>query len=816
MTKKLFKNKKKDCFKKFAESINFHTSQTFVWNKCKIFKNNWVNIKPQHSSENLQTQNKNETALDKLSPPWAQTDPDWLPRCEDNTFFDSHFDFVEFNIALSDKNIKSSPGMDGINFEIIKKLPAQHKLLLLDIFNNLYLTKNYPQSWKKCFVMFINKSDGKNVRPIALTSCLCKLFETLLKNRLQWWVEFKGLLPDSQSGFRKGKSCHDNTVNLTLKVDEAFKERKEVLAAFLDVKGAFDHVNIDILLSKLVSIGCSIHVLKFIKFINHDRQVYTESSTTNFRTVHKGVAQGAVLSPLLYILYVSSITDNVPKSVCISQFADDIAVYIKFRSLARGKGLLIKAISTMAKNLSSLGLEFEPSKTILIHFNKNKSLPGNTEITINNLTIKSSESVRFLGIFFDYKLSFTVHVDYVKKKCMRALNIIKFLCCTWWGSDPSTLTILYKSCVRSLIDYGCFIYSPSSVNLINKLERIQYTAIRSVLGLRISTPTNILLAEAKLLSIKDRTELLCYSYLAKVMSNLNSTTFKCITSFHNIVKKRTLIRNSLISRCISNFINSNHNIDSHGNYNIYCHDYKTVITSLPIDTSLGRDLKNSNDPNALLTDYLNNTNALVLFTDGSKITNANFVGSSCLCPSLHFHVENSINPMASVFTAECIALNDALEFALQFNNVDIFILSDSLSALTSLQSNKKSVKTNNYILEIKKKYNQFLSKNPTNHLKLFWIPSHTGIAGNEEADRLAKLATESTKADIVKVPFTDLFEKFRRDAFAQTNRSVIEDSLTKGKIYFNLFHNDARTPWFSKRRLCRETIVTICRCRANH
>ena len=144
---------------------------------------------------------------------------------------------------------------------------------------------------------------------------------------------------------------------------------------------------------------------------------------------------------------------------------------------------------------------------------------------------------------------------------MRALNIIKFLGGTWWGSDPSTLIILYKSFVRSLIDYGCYIYFPSSVNLIKKLKRIQYIAIRSALGLRIITPSNIVLAEAELLSIKDRTELLRYSYPAKVMSNLNSTTFKCITSFQYIDKKRTLIRNSLISRCISNFINSSHNID---------------------------------------------------------------------------------------------------------------------------------------------------------------------------------------------------------------------------------------------------------------
>ena len=135
---------------------------------------------------------------------------------------------------------------------------------------------------------------------------------------------------------------------------------------------------------------------------------------------------------------------------------------------------------------------------------------------------------------------------------MRASNIIKFLRGTWWGSDPSTLITLYKSFVRSLIDYGCYIYFPSSVNLINKLERIQYIAIRSALGLRISTPTNILLAEAKLLFIKDRTELLCYSHVTtsalKHRESYRKTKYSSLSFQHLILK--TLQFKSLI-RCPS-------------------------------------------------------------------------------------------------------------------------------------------------------------------------------------------------------------------------------------------------------------------------
>lgn len=70
--KKTFKDKKRECFKKFAESINFLTDSSYAWNKCKIFKNKWPRITPQHWSENLQADSKIEDALNKISPPpWA-------------------------------------------------------------------------------------------------------------------------------------------------------------------------------------------------------------------------------------------------------------------------------------------------------------------------------------------------------------------------------------------------------------------------------------------------------------------------------------------------------------------------------------------------------------------------------------------------------------------------------------------------------------------------------------------------------------------------------------------------------------------------
>lgn len=535
---KTFKTKKKEAFKEFAKSIDYRTDAKFVWNKCKIFKNSWIKTHPSHFTDNLQTEIKKENALNKISPPWAYTDPNWIPPCNKNEFFDTPFDFTEFNIALNSKNTKSAPGVDGIDYEILNKIPIKFQLLLLDIFNEMYKTTNYPLNWKTSFVHFIDKPDGQNVRPIALTSCLCKLFESLIKNRLQWWSEHNNLIPTNQSGFRKGRSCHDNLVNLTLQVDEGMTDKKDVLAAFLDVRGAFDNVNIDILITKLATIGCSKNIIKFIKFLTHERQIYTNNATDKHRIICKGVPQGGVLSPLLYALYVSNIADNVPKSVTVSNFADDIAVLSKITPITRCQNMLEKAVNIIKQNLSHLGLELSSSKTVMIHFNNKNILPGNTDIKIGSHIIKSSYTARFLGIIFDYRMTFIPQTNEIHKKCMRALNIVKYLCGTWWGSDPETLITLYKSFVRSIIDYGCFIYLPTRKNEIAKLEKIRYAAIRAALGYRISTPTNILLAESKLPLIQERTKFLCKCYLSKILSSKNSQVHKTIQNFYKKSKKK--------------------------------------------------------------------------------------------------------------------------------------------------------------------------------------------------------------------------------------------------------------------------------------
>lgn len=105
-------------------------------------------------------------------------------------------------------------------------------------------------------MLLIKKPESQELRPISLTSCFDKLYETIIKNRLQWLAETNHWIPDSQHGFRKENSCSDNLVNLTLYTDSLFREGHEVFAAFLDVERAFNYVLSDVLIQKLADLGC--------------------------------------------------------------------------------------------------------------------------------------------------------------------------------------------------------------------------------------------------------------------------------------------------------------------------------------------------------------------------------------------------------------------------------------------------------------------------------------------------------------------------------------------------------------------------------
>ena len=131
-----------------------------------------------------------------------------------------------------------------------------------------------------------------------------------------------------------------------------------------------------------------------------------------------------------------------------------------------------------------------------------------------------------------------------------------------------------------------------------------------------------------------------------------------------------------------------------------------------------------------------------------------------------------------------------LKHCAEYRRRNIKIFSDSLSVLLSMQNGKMDIKVNPYILEIKRKYVEFLDKSSNRYnIMFYWIPSHRGLLGNELADALARGAAKS-KSDSTdyNVPFTDFKEGFKTIMYKSTEDYIIKLSLNKGKDYFKNYY----------------------------
>ncbi|GBM61297.1 hypothetical protein AVEN_9571-1 [Araneus ventricosus] len=132
--------------------------------------------------------------------------------------YNSEFRMFELETALSQEH-DTSPGPDGITYNMLRHLNTTSLSHLLFLFNRIWTEQKYPSQWHECIVIPILKpgkdpSDPLRYRSIALTSCLCNTFELMVNARLVFELEKQGIISRLQSGFRRRRSTLDNLVLL--------------------------------------------------------------------------------------------------------------------------------------------------------------------------------------------------------------------------------------------------------------------------------------------------------------------------------------------------------------------------------------------------------------------------------------------------------------------------------------------------------------------------------------------------------------------------------------------------------------------------
>ena len=122
----------------------------------------------------------------------------------------------------------------------------------------------------------------------------------------------------------------------------------------------------------------------------------------------------------------------------------------------------------------------------------------NPELFMYGMPIPVVQEVKFLGLIFDCKLSFLPHIRYLKNKSTKALNLIRVVAHTSWGTDQDTLLLLYTSLIRSKLDYGCIVYGSARSSYLRMLDPVQNHALRLCLGAYRTSPSSSLCILAKI------------------------------------------------------------------------------------------------------------------------------------------------------------------------------------------------------------------------------------------------------------------------------------------------------------------------------
>ena len=502
VAQRVIKSCQKLHWRNFCSTLNSQSSVTTVWRKVKA-------VRGGNSSNNIPTISANNTEFvtckekcdilaenfafvsssSNYSPEFLQTKEETEERYNfDNILFDElsincDFNILELKQALHSTK-DSSPEEDNVTYSMIKNMPDQCLNILLLFFNTVWSKMRLPDSWKSAVVIPIPKP-GKNpslptsYRPISLTSNLCKVMEKMINTRLLWFLDKNNLLSSVQSGFRKRRSTIDHILTLENDIRGSILNKESLLAVFLDIEKAYDMVWKKGLLIKMRDMGINGNMLGWVKDFLTDRKICVRIGRCFSRSVsvENGTPQGSVISPTLFNLAINDLPNVVNPKLRCSLFADDKAVWFHCKNL----NLLKKAIQTSLNSIlawgNKWGFKFSSSKTEAVLFTRKRKIEE-IQLYLNKSQIQICSSFKYLGVTLDKKLTWGDHIQSIVVKCKKSLNLMRAVSGKYWGADFNTLILLYRSLIRSRLDYCSEGYESACLTLKQRLDSIQCAALR--------------------------------------------------------------------------------------------------------------------------------------------------------------------------------------------------------------------------------------------------------------------------------------------------------------------------------------------------
>ena len=329
----------------------------------------------------------------------------------------------------------------------------------------------------------------------------------MINYRLSTYME-NGIMADTQNGFRSKRSCTEQVYILDSVIKQVNSNNKILYSCFIDLKKAFDYVDRDLLMLRLLQNKVDGKFYYAIKSLYAHPQycVQVNNLVTDWFVSNNGVKQGDSLSPTLFSIYINDLLHSIENlnlgvrlsdelTVSILAYADDLVIFsddpIKLQNL----------LDYVNSWCHKWRMEINVDKTKVVQFRDKKQNPTDTLFKINGRILEQVSSYKYLGVIMQENLDYSMHITTLSNAAKRALGKVIYKSKTLKGLGYQTYSKLYNSMVAPIMDYGSEIWGFSTPNAANKVHLM---AQRYFMGVHRFAPVAAVAGDMGWLSVKDR------------------------------------------------------------------------------------------------------------------------------------------------------------------------------------------------------------------------------------------------------------------------------------------------------------------------
>ena len=733
------------------------------------------------------------------------------------------FTLGELKAALRSTKSKGAAGPDEICPPFLRNLKDYSLDFVLGIFNESWEKGLVPQSWKDAVIVPVpkpGKPEGviSSYRPIALTSCLGKLMERLIANRLKHLAESAGLWCKDQAGFRAQRCTEDQVLKLSQSVLDGFqcKKPKRTVLALLDFSRAYDTVWHADLLDSMMKKGVPIRYIRWIKAFLTNRQyrVRLGEGQSKNRLFRQGVPQGSVLSPLLFLFVIDTLYDRLPKDLFISMYADDVALWASHPERAVAASRVEEGVRAVWQWSKEKKLNLSIEKCELGFFTSDTSEFGwKPSVVVDGRALPFNPTPKFLGVTYDRMFSFADHAKGAASKMAKGSRMLRALAGSDWGWRRDLLLKVFKSTVQSSPDYCAAGWQPWLSDAGKKLlSQAQNRCLRAITGQYSSSPEEAPRLETNIPSVSTsirRSAAIAYEKAKRLPA---SNPRAAVTESRVPYKwKRERGWRKVASVAVSA---------------LSLEDFPRLPLPPPttapwlggrgeweINLHLRGGSRKSDPPDRVLRDALDTIRAYgpleaVFYTDGSVQSGSDHGGSSMVMTTGDPEQPNFLEERsragpryASSFETEAYALESVVMLLAERELEGKFLIcSDSQSALSALKGGDLSDHPVLFRLR------ESLRSLPCEVI-FQWVPGHIGLPGNERVDQAAGRIADMGRSGAVPQACPVTFE-----AAKLCIKRGVADEATRHPRLSQVYQGPVKTP----EGLSRKEEVLLARLRSGH